>query len=184
MSSIFFYFFVLNLNLIVANGKLIIINNHFNYRGDNMNNKEIGEKIKYYRKQNNITQKELAKMIGKTESSIRKYEKGLVDIPIKTIEDIAVSLKISVSDLLYISSQNDKKIYNFNIVETIISECNYISETTYLFDENNNIYAIQITDTSGNVKELSLNDILRIEDSIKAFFKTIIEGYITNYKII
>lgn len=49
----------------------------------------IGKKIKDRRKQCKITQIELAEKIGKTESSIRKYEKGLVSIPTDVLEKIA-----------------------------------------------------------------------------------------------
>ena len=52
----------------------------------------IGRKIKDQRKQCKLTQTELAERIGKTESSIRKYEKGLVTIPTDVIEKIAEAL--------------------------------------------------------------------------------------------
>lgn len=43
--------------------------------------KKIGLKIKENRKKLKLTQKELGEKIGKTESSIQKYEKGLTQIP-------------------------------------------------------------------------------------------------------
>jgi transcriptional regulator with XRE-family HTH domain len=49
----------------------------------------IGRNIKEKRKLIGMTQKELAMKILRTESSIRKYEKGLVEIPINIIEEIA-----------------------------------------------------------------------------------------------
>ena len=53
----------------------------------------IGKKIKEKRKDCKITQAELAERIGKTESSIRKYEKGLVAIPTDVVEKIAETLE-------------------------------------------------------------------------------------------
>lgn len=53
----------------------------------------IGKKIKEKRKDCKITQAELADRIGKTESSIRKYEKGLVAIPTDVVEKIAETLE-------------------------------------------------------------------------------------------
>ena len=53
----------------------------------------IGKKIKERRRECKITQAELAERIGKTESSIRKYEKGLVAIPTDVIERIAETLE-------------------------------------------------------------------------------------------
>ena len=47
-----------------------------------------------------MTQQELAEKIGKTESSIRKYEKGLVTIPLDVLEQIASSLGITAFDLM------------------------------------------------------------------------------------
>lgn len=61
---------------------------------------EIGKKIKQYRKEGKMTQQELAAKIGKTESSIRKYEKGLVSIPLDVIEEIASALDINAFHLM------------------------------------------------------------------------------------
>ncbi|MCD7847535.1 MAG: helix-turn-helix domain-containing protein [Oscillospiraceae bacterium] len=60
---------------------------------------EIGLKIKQYRK-GKMTQKELADKIGKTESSVCKYEKGLVTIPLNVLDEIATALGVTTSDLL------------------------------------------------------------------------------------
>ena len=66
-----------------------------------MNYVEIGKNIKRFRN-GKMTQKELARRIGKTESSIRKYEKGLVEIPLRVIHDIADVLNV---DVLYLLGQ-------------------------------------------------------------------------------
>ncbi|MCM1221954.1 MAG: helix-turn-helix domain-containing protein [Lachnospiraceae bacterium] len=65
----------------------------------NLSDQEIGKKIKQYRK-GKMTQQELAAKIGKTESSIRKYEKGLVTIPLDVLEAIASTLGITAFDLM------------------------------------------------------------------------------------
>lgn len=59
----------------------------------------IGENIKKYRKQKKMTQPELAAMIGKSESSIRKYENGSVTPDIETIQNIANSLNTDIYSL-------------------------------------------------------------------------------------
>lgn len=64
-----------------------------------MNNKIIGENIKKFRK-GNYTQAQLAKKINRTESSVRKYEKGLVEIPIGVLEQIADVLNCTIKDLI------------------------------------------------------------------------------------
>lgn len=67
-----------------------------------MDDNKIGMNIKKYRK-GKFTQQELADKIGKTESSIRKYEKGLVTIPLDVLNRIATALGVEVSDLMGIS---------------------------------------------------------------------------------
>lgn len=64
----------------------------------------IGMNIKTARKQCKMTQKELAEKIGYSESSICKYEQGLVDIPMVIIEKIATVLNVPSSDLLDMES--------------------------------------------------------------------------------
>lgn len=65
-----------------------------------INNNEIGEKIKKHRKAKKITQKELAEKIGRTESSIRKYESGATEAPFSVLGSIANALEIPLSALL------------------------------------------------------------------------------------
>lgn len=70
--------------------------------GENLDDNKIGMNIKKYRK-GKFTQQELADKIGKTESSIRKYEKGLVTIPLDVLNRIATVLEVKVADLMGIS---------------------------------------------------------------------------------
>ncbi|NPV89530.1 MAG: helix-turn-helix transcriptional regulator [Firmicutes bacterium] len=60
----------------------------------------IGQSIKAYRKKAKITQSELASLIGKTESSIRKYEKGLIQAPINVIEQISNVFGVTPYELM------------------------------------------------------------------------------------
>lgn len=71
-----------------------------------MDDNKIGINIKKYRK-GKMTQQELADKIGKTESSIRKYEKGLVTIPLDVLNRIATNLEVKVADLMGISEYLD-----------------------------------------------------------------------------
>lgn len=75
----------------------------------NLSDQEIGKKIKQHRK-GKMTQQELAQKIGKTESSIRKYEKGLVTIPLDVLEKIASALEISPSVLMGSEQMNKKDV--------------------------------------------------------------------------
>lgn len=64
-----------------------------------MNKREVGMNIKKARKNKGLKQKELADLIGFSESSISKYEQGLITIPQGVIEQIAKVLDISPFDL-------------------------------------------------------------------------------------
>jgi len=79
-----------------------------------MDYKKIGKNIKRYRK-GVFTQEELAVEIGKSESSVRKYEKGLVEIPNSVLELIAQKLQIGYDDLTDTSDE-------INIIEPGIDE--------------------------------------------------------------
>ena len=75
-----------------------------------MNDVDIGKRIKQYRK-GKMTQKELASKIQRTESSIRKYEKGLITIPLNILEEIASALGVTAFDLMgieYFDLKNPK----------------------------------------------------------------------------
>lgn len=75
-----------------------------------MNDVDIGKRIKQYRKEK-MTQKELASKIQRTESSIRKYEKGLITIPLNILEEIASALGVTAFDLMgieYFDLKNPK----------------------------------------------------------------------------
>lgn len=65
-----------------------------------MDNTAVGKKIHAARKNKGFTQKKLADLIGRTESSVAKYEKGLVEIPISTLNKLADVLDIHVNTLL------------------------------------------------------------------------------------
>lgn len=60
---------------------------------------EIGDKIKALRKDRKLTQKELGKLIGKSEISIRKYESSS-NVPIDAIKDIAIALNVDITSLI------------------------------------------------------------------------------------
>lgn len=65
-----------------------------------MNLDILGKNIKKARKEKKMTQQKLAEKIHKTESSIRKYEKGIIQIPNDVIEKIAIALDISPLELV------------------------------------------------------------------------------------
>ena len=65
-----------------------------------MNKETTGYRIKEKRKNKKITQKQLSKILKKSESSIQKYESGEVEIPHSVVEEIASVLDTTVPYLL------------------------------------------------------------------------------------
>ncbi|MCB6992656.1 helix-turn-helix domain-containing protein [bacterium 210820-DFI.6.37] len=62
--------------------------------------KEVGERIRLYRKRCGYTLVDLANLINKSKSIVSKYERGEVAIDILTIRQIAQTLNVPVSSLL------------------------------------------------------------------------------------
>ena len=92
-----------------------------------MDYKIIGANIRKYRKQNKLTQTELGKLIGKTESSIRKYERGYVIIPLDVLDKIANVLNVPTYQIIDIS----KKVNSLEIIEKFLESIGYICEFTH-----------------------------------------------------
>lgn len=66
---------------------------------------EAGARIRYYRKQKQITLDQLAEKICKSKSCLSKYETGQIALDIPTLYDIAEALDIRVTQLLYLPKQ-------------------------------------------------------------------------------
>lgn len=63
-------------------------------------NKIVGNNIKKIRKENNLTQRQLADFLKICESSISKYEKGTTDISISKLGELSKIFNIPVVKLL------------------------------------------------------------------------------------
>lgn len=84
-----------------------------------MDYKEIGRKIRCKRKELNLTQLELAKRIGLTESSISKYEAGKIEtMPTSTVNRICEVLHIQPAELLGLTPN---KSFEFDLKEILTS---------------------------------------------------------------
>ena len=70
-----------------------------------LDSKDIGNRIRKYRKEKKLTQKELAKILDIAESSIQKYEYGKVHIPSPVLNQLADALDVSVWALLGVSKE-------------------------------------------------------------------------------
>ena len=104
------------------------------------NIENIGKKIKHFRKAKNITAKELGDAIGKTRTTINRYENNEILPDFLTALEICNTLNISLDDLC------DKTVHNINKHENINP---FNSNLIYLYYISKNgiiISSIEITE--------------------------------------
>ena len=76
----------------------------------------LGEKIKLYRESKNMTQYEIAKVLGVKAATISKYESGTLEPNIESLKKLAELFNVSVDELL---KENDFDISKINILEIL-----------------------------------------------------------------
>ncbi len=59
----------------------------------------MNQTIKNFRKQNKMTQKELADLVGTSQAAISSYEKGTRRLGLETAQKIAIALEVSLDEL-------------------------------------------------------------------------------------
>lgn len=109
-----------------------------------LSNAKIGEAIKKARESKKLTQKELGEIIDKTESSIRKYENGSVEIPLSVFEALSKALDVPTLELISSGLKRDFQDADITTVEKLVfyeNLCNLyfngvISWSTDKFIEN------------------------------------------------
>ena len=69
---------------------------------------EIGLRIRKYRESNNMSQKELAKKIGVSNSRVSNWEQGINRPDVDFLASICKALNVSPSELLDIRLSNDE----------------------------------------------------------------------------
>lgn len=83
----------------------------------------IARRIKTARKNNNITQAELAERIGISTNAIAKLESNLMTASLQTLINISNELNIEIEYLFIDESMEDKKLTNVDIfLNSIISK--------------------------------------------------------------
>ena len=77
--------------------------------------KEIGLKIRAFRKKKGLTINELAIILCKSKATVSKYERGEITIDIDTLYEIAMALSVDIEQLLVSQRKeiiSEQKIYN------------------------------------------------------------------------
>ena len=81
----------------------------------------LGDKIKLYRENKNMTQSEVAEMLGVKSATISKYEAGLLEPNIESLKKLAELYEVSVDELL---KEDDFDISKINILEVLREQKN------------------------------------------------------------
>ncbi len=110
----------------------------------------IGRRIKLYRKNQNMTAKQLANTIHKSTSAVSKYENGEVAIDIITLQEIADVLGVTVAQLIDIQKETD------------YVQDNPLTQSRGFFSYGSNFYAYFVNgknrEICKNILELHSND--------------------------
>ena len=107
-------------------------------------NSVIGQNIKTHRKALKMKQTELANKINKTESSIRKYEKGIVTIPLNVLEEIANALNVTTFDLMSDEKALAKEVHELEAFLTYLESIGYTVDTSIEGNEGES-YSVYLT---------------------------------------
>lgn len=146
----------------------------FVLEGDyNMDNRQIGNNIRKMRKYRKLTQKQLGQLIGKTESSIQKYESGYTEVPRSVLEVIAENLDIHLADLLDVEGVID--LYN----DYDIAAMNYYKSIGYKIDYSDDNIIIK---HNGYGYIIPFDLFFSLEDSLRLNAEQEIELLISKYR--
>lgn len=118
-----------------------------------IDNKILGKNIKKYRNNEGLTQAGLAKKIGKSTITVRKYEAGDVSIPLEVLQFIAETFDITIADLLVTDEEIEElvRVINNNISLSVQQKkqlMNLIEEGNFTWAQKNyNVYVGKLDPT-------------------------------------
>ena len=83
---------------------------------------QVGKKLANYRKQNNMTQDDLASMLFVTRQLISKWEKGVGVPSLDVVIELSKIFKVSIEDLLCLNDEENFILYGKEAVECLRKE--------------------------------------------------------------
>jgi transcriptional regulator with XRE-family HTH domain len=141
--------------------------------GGNLNNVLVGLNIKKARKEKKLTQQNLADAIGKTESSIRKYEKGIVEVPNSVLQKIAETLSTDLITLIGLDNRNgDDKSSFYDLLKSI----------GYTIIQDDREHTPFIETLSGEVYALERGDLQKFSEVTEAYIRFTIDTTLAKRK--
>ena len=134
-----------------------------------MDNKSISEFIKEIRRKNNLTQKQLAELLGVTYQAVSKWERA-INMPDKSlIVEMSRRFNVSVDDIFKGNVVNRKK--NYKIIQIIILVIVLIFLLLGLFFSNrNNKGDFQFKTLSSSCKDFKLEGVLSYSKNKSAIY--------------
>ena len=88
----------------------------------------IGDRLKKLRKENKLTQKDMAEKLGIHPNTISMYEKGNRNIPSTMIKKISDTFNVSTDYLLRGEEKNEKQEFS-SLDESLLNDENYLNLT-------------------------------------------------------
>lgn len=101
-----------------------------------MIDEQLGVKIKHFRRKNKLTLAELGDRINKSESTISKYEKGVISLDVYTLYEIATALNVDIQQLLIIQSKPSQDNLLSKDIPAFFNDIDRMY--TYVFDGRTN----------------------------------------------
>ena len=101
----------------------------------------LGEKIKFYRESKNMTQLEVAEILGVKPATVSKYESGMLEPNIEALKRIAKLLEVSIDELI---KEDNFDILKLNVLEILREQKNmklkgnlyYNTQITFSYNTN------------------------------------------------
>ncbi|OOM16747.1 helix-turn-helix domain-containing protein [Clostridium saccharobutylicum] len=138
----------------------------------------IGKRIQQVRKEKGFTQSELGRKIGKSESTIRKYEAGAVEPSFKILSDISRTLDVDISFFLSIEEIIPKLTETKRDMERKSKMATYAIDKVKQFFNNLEYGNGMYTGTDTEIIENYLNSLYKDRSSLDILKELIIsEGY-------
>lgn len=140
-----------------------------------MDSKELGRFITALRKENNITQMELAKRLHITDKAVSRWERGLGFPDINTLEPLADALGISLVELMQSKRNDGNESISTEKAEGLLLDTIQLSKGSNRFAE---IFGIMVLSTFAIAAAIVLGVLLTDWNIVNYIVMSIIAGLI------
>lgn len=148
----------------------------------------IGDRIKYYRKAVNLTQAELAEMVGLSPSAIRMYETNKREPKMDTLQKICITLNIPITEFFinelekkFPSAQLNRESKEIELIEQLLNLYGYrikhihigatTEEEAEAIAHDKTIPLIEIINSKNENVILTFSDWDLLTNNLKKFFE-------------